>query len=356
MDNLQAIVDPHPSLLLRKIIHIDMDAFYASVEVRDNPKLAGLPIVIGGPPNSRSVVCTASYPARKFGIRSAMACSVARRLCPEAIFIAPNFEKYSAVSRELREIFSRYSALVEPLSLDEAYLDVTNNPSGEYAVKIAQSIRECIHRETGLTASAGVAPNKMVAKICSDFHKPNGITVVQPPQVASFMAPLPLRKIPGVGPVTEKFLLTKGLDKCSSVLSSTEDQLTDLIGSRGSWIYAAARGIDTSPVETGSERRSLGEEETFAVDLTQITDMNHALQRLSTSVHQSLQDSGYTGRTIQLKVKYSDFKTVTRRRSFDAVIGGADHIFATVQDLLTSTDAGTRPVRLLGVSLSNLAS
>jgi DNA polymerase IV len=356
MENPTNITAPHPSLLLRKIIHVDMDAFYASVEVRDNPKLAGLPIVIGGPPNSRSVVCTASYAARAYGIRSAMACSMAHRLCPAAIFIPPNFEKYTDVARALREIFSRYSALVEPLSLDEAYLDVTNNSEGLFAVKIAQAIRETIHRETGLTASAGVAPNKMVAKICSDFHKPNGITVVQPHQVADFMAPLPLRKIPGVGPVTEKHFLSKGLAKCSSVLERTEEELALLIGNRAPWIYAAARGIDTSPVETGWERRSLGEEETFPVDLTQLSEMNLVLRRLSESVHQSLSDSGYKGRTVQLKVKYSDFKTVTRQRSFAEVIGGADHIFSTVVDLLGVTDASTRPVRLLGVSISKLDS
>lgn len=345
----------HPSLLLRKIIHVDMDAFYASVEVRDNPKLLGLPIVIGGPPNSRSVVCTASYPARKFGIRSAMACSVAARLCPDAIFISPNFEKYTAVARQLREIFSQFSPLVEPMSLDEAYLDVTNNSAGLYAVQIARSIRESIQRETGLTASAGVAPNKMVAKICSDFNKPNGLTVVQPHQVPAFMAPLPLRKIPGVGPVTERHFLSKGLAKCEDVLGKSEMELTELLGNRAPWIYLAVRGIDTAPVETSWERKSLGEEETFAVDISELSDMEKVLQRISGSVHQSLLDAGHRGRTIQLKVKYSDFKTVTRQRSFPDQVIDANHIYETARELLGATEAQRRPVRLLGVSISNFA-
>src|SRR3989338_5154126 len=198
--------DIHPSLLKRKIIHFDMDAFYAAVEIRDDPRLQGKPIVIGGSPNSRSVVCTASYPARRYGIRSAMSCARAAFLCPEAIFIKPNFEKYKAASVQIREIFSRYTDLIEPLSLDEAYLDVTNNKLGLYAVQIAKRIKSDIVKELNLTGSAGVAPNKLVAKIASDLNKPDGLTIVLPHQVTEFMRNLPLRKINGIGPATEKRL------------------------------------------------------------------------------------------------------------------------------------------------------
>lgn len=343
----------HPSLLLRKIIHVDMDAFYASVEIRDNPKLQGLPVIVGGPPNSRSVVSTASYAARKFGVRSAMASSVAARLCPDAIFIRPNFEKYSAVAQQLREIFATYTPLVEPMSLDEAYLDVTNNPQGLFAVKIARSIKDTILHETGLTASAGVAPNKLVAKIASDFNKPNGLTVVIPEKVESFMADLPVRKLPGVGPVTERELVQKGLLKCRDIRQHSAEQLEELLGNRAEWLGWAAQGIDTSPVETHWERKSLGEEETLATDLTDLNAMTAILRRIADSVHESMSESGRCGRTIQVKVKYSDFKTVTRRRSFSEKVDNADMIYDTARELLTHTEAGKRPIRLLGISMSN---
>jgi DNA polymerase-4 len=346
--------DIHPLLLKRKIIHFDMDAFYAAVEIRDDPSLQGKPIVIGGPPNSRSVVCTASYPARRYGIRSAMACSKAARLCPEALFIMPNFEKYKAASLKIREIFSRYTDLIEPLSLDEAYLDVTNNKLGLYAVQIAKRIKLDIETELCLTGSAGVAPNKLVAKIASDINKPNGLTVVLPYQVRDFMRNLPLRKINGIGPVTEKRLNDAGLFICCDVWKRTFEQLEEALGENTAhWLFDCSRGIDDSEVETTWVRKSLGQEETFASDVLDCNWLVEKLQSLCRDVSFDLKRHQLKGRTVTIKVKYADFKQITRSQSLDLFVDDCENIFETAKILLEKTEVGVRQIRLLGVSVAN---
>jgi DNA polymerase-4 len=339
----------------RKIIHFDMDAYYASIEVRDDPTLKGRPIVVGGSPQSRGVVCTASYEARKFGIRSAMPCSQAARLCPDAIFLRPDFERYSAVSKQIRAVFGRYTDVIEPLSLDEAYLDVTNNARGLYAVKIASLIQQEIRDELKLSGSAGIAPNKLVAKIASDVRKPAGLTVVLPDQVAEFMRALPLRKIHGIGPATEKRLQAIGLSTCDDVRHRSLDDLIAALGENtATWLYDRARGIDHRPVEARSVRKSLGQEDTFAKDVLDLGVLEAELRRLSLGVAEELERTQLKGRTITLKVRYDDFRRITRSRSFPIATRNPDLIFSTVCELLKDTDAGKRKIRLLGVTLANL--
>ncbi len=341
----------------RKIIHVDMDAFYASVEQRDRPELRGLPVVVGGSPRSRGVVCTASYEARKFGIRSAMPSSQAHRRCPDAIFLPPDFERYARVSREIRAIFLRYTHLVEPLSLDEAYLDVTSNLVGaSTATEVAEAIRRDIARETELTASAGVAPNKFLAKVASDMRKPNGLTVVPPSDVEAFVRALPVRKVPGVGRVTEQALKQRGIHRCADFLRFGERELIEWFGSPGRWYFRLARGIDHRPVEPGAERKSVSIEDTFPRDLTRREQAEAALWDLCTGLEQRLVRHALAGRTIFLKVKYADFRVVTRRRSCDGAIHDAAECFAIVRSLLDKTDVGARPIRLLGVGVSHLLS
>ena len=343
----------HPSLLKRKIIPFDMDAFYASIEVRDDPNLLGRPVVVGGLPNSRAVVCTANYEARKYGIHSAMPCSQAFRLCPEAVFIKPNFEKYMAASLQMREIFKKYTPLIEPLSLDEAYLDVTNNEKGLYAVKIAKLIQDEIYEVSGLTGSAGVAPNKLLAKIASDMNKPKGLTVVVPEKAIIFMAELPLRKIHGVGPVTEKKLLSEGLQKCNDVWPYSFDELKIKLGNRAQWLYDSSRGIDERPVETSRIRKSLGQEETFVADLLSVDELKLKLIDLSHQVSESLKERNLKGRTLTLKIKYADFTQITRRKTFIESINDESLLSQQAMELLIGTEAGIRKIRLLGLSVSN---
>jgi DNA polymerase IV len=349
------MIEIHPSLLKRKIIHFDMDAFYASIEVRDDPKLKGRPVVVGGSPNSRAVVCTANYEARRYGIYSAMPCSQALRLCAEAVFIRPNFEKYVSASLQIREIFKKYTSLIEPLSLDEAYLDVTNNEQGLYAVKIAQLIQNEIYEMTGLTGSAGIAPNKLLAKIASDMRKPKGMTIVLPGQAIQFMQDLPLRKIHGIGPVAEKRLLSEGMQKCKDVWSYSLRELQVKLGKRAEWLYNSSRGIDERPVEPKRIRKSLGQEETFAVDILSVDELKVKLSDLSHAVSEDLQNKNLKGRTIILKVKYSDFTQVTRRKTFNFPVEKEAILLQIGTELLTGTEAGKRKIRLLGLSVSNWA-
>ena len=348
--------DIHPSLLTRKIIHFDMDAFYASVEVRDNPDLAGKPLVVGGSPNSRGVVCTASYEARKFGVRSAMACSQAYRLCPEAIFVKPDFERYAAESRKIREIFGRYTSIIEPLSLDEAYLDVTDNPFGLRATQIAKRIQDDILNELNLSGSAGVAPNKLVAKIASDINKPKGVTVVMPEQVLKFMGALPLRKIHGIGPATEKRLQKSGFHYCRDLWSWSAAALERELGNIGPWLYNRTRGIDDRPVRMHRERKSLGKEDTFSVDILDLAQLDKELVTLCLSVEAALKKRGIQGKTIVLKVKYSDFTLLTRSQTIDTATDSIVDILEVTRGLMKVTAAGRKKIRLLGVSLSNLSS
>lgn len=346
----------HPWLLARKIIHFDMDAFYAAVEVRDRPELKGKALVVGGSPQSRGVVCTASYEARKFGVRSAMPCSQAARLCPEAMFISPNFAKYKAASREIHEIFTRYTSIIEPLSLDEAYLDVTHNSQGLYATAIALRIQAAIRSELGLSGSAGVAPNKLIAKIASDFHKPEGITVVLPEQVERFMERLPLRRLHGIGPATDKRLKELGLETCSDVWRHSKEWLEAQLGSTGEWLYERSRGLDDRPVETHRERKSLGKEETFATDILDRSVLEHEIELIADEVGMALQRKGLRGRTITLKVKYADFTRCTRSQTLDRYTHDAALIRQCALRLLSSTEAGQRKIRLLGVSVANFES
>lgn len=347
------VVDVHPSLLERKIIHFDMDAFYAAIEIRDEPSLRGKPVVVGGSPASRGVVCTASYEARRYGIRSAMACAHVARLCPDAIFIRPNFEKYHRVSQQIRTIFAQYTDMIEPLSLDEAYLDVTNNPQGLFAVRIARMVQEEIFESLGLTGSAGVAPNKLIAKIASDIHKPRGLTVVLPEHVERFMESLPLRKIHGVGPVTEKRLASAGLHNCRDVWALAYPKLEAKVGSLASWLYEASRGIDTRPVETNWVRKSLGRESTFGADILDPSKLRAELAPIASEVASDLREEGLRGRTITLKVRYADFTRVTRQRSLSEAIDDQATILSLAEHLLEATDAGRKKIRLLGIAVSN---
>lgn len=346
----------HPSLLIRKIIHFDMDAFYASVEVRDDPRLKGLPVVVGGSPRSRGVVCSASYEARTFGVRSAMSCFQASKLCPDAVFIKPAFEKYTEASGIIREIFLQYTPLVEPLSLDEAYLDVTGNKHGLYAVQIARRLQKEIFAATRLTGSAGVAPNKLLAKIASDFRKPRGLTVVLPEQAQAFMETLPLRKIHGIGPATEARLAAAGFTRCSDIWPYTVGELTDRIGERmAEWLYARTRGLDERPVQPSRERKSVGRETTFATDSSDPAVLDDVLKNLAAEVARRLAARPLRGRTITLKVKYPNFEQITRRRTLSFPTHEASVLLATARELMLETEAAERRVRLLGISVSGLS-
>lgn len=338
----------------RKIVHVDMDAFYASVEVLDDPSLKGRPIIVGGRPGSRSVVCTASYEARRFGVRSAMSTTYAAKLCPGAIFLPPRFERYSEISKAVRAIFARYTDLIEPLSLDEAYLDVTDHPT-LYATKIAHEIRRSVFIELGLTCSAGVGPNKLIAKIASDMNKPNGLTVVQPHQVRDFLRDMPLRKIHGVGPATDKRLAAAGFVKCSDLWSVAPEQIELILGSWGRWIWRAARGIDHRQVVTHWERLSYGREDTLEADEVDVGRLERKIENLAAKVSRSLLKADKRGRTITLKVKYANFESITRAKSIDNETNDGFIISEICKNLLKQkTDAGRRPIRLVGVSVSKL--
>jgi DNA polymerase-4 len=336
----------------RKIIHIDMDAFYASVEQRDFPELKGKPVVVGGSPNSRSVVAAASYEARKFGIRSAIACSQAYRLCNHAIFVPPRFDAYKAVSSQIMSIFKEYTDLVEPLSLDEAFLDVTennfNNPS---ATRIADEIRAKIFTETSLTASAGVAPNKFLAKVASDMNKPNGITVIPPEKIAQILETLPVRKVPGIGKKTEEKMFELGIITTGDLQKWERDVLVELFGKTGEWYYRIARGVDEREVHPTRERKSVGVEDTFSTDISELKVLTEEIKKLSERAFKRLR--GSYGRTVTLKVTYSDFEKITRGFTPKNIPETLEEITQIAVGLLDQTEAGNRPIRLLGVSVSN---
>ncbi len=339
----------------RKIIHIDMDAFYASVEQRDNPDLRGKPIVVGGSTEGRGgVVATASYEARKFGIRSAMPSKRALQLCPHVLFIRPRFSAYKEVSNGLREIFSRYTDLIEPLSLDEAYLDVTEDKQNiGSAIEIARRIKQAIKDELYLTASAGVSINKFVAKIASDLNKPDGLTFISPAQIEKFMEDLPVEKFFGVGQVTAAKMKNMGLYTGADLKRLTEQELTHRFGKVGGFYYKIVRGIDNRQVQPHRETKSMGAEDTFPYDLTTIDEMSAELQKIAGNVANSLLRHQLKGRTITLKVKYSDFKQITRSMSFGRPVADYETLFDTAVDLLVKSDITDKKVRLLGISVSN---
>ncbi len=342
-------------LAVHKVIHIDMDAFYASVEMRDDPSLRGRPVVVGGSPQSRGVVAAASYEARRFGIHSAMPCARAYRLCPAAVFIPPDFEKYHAVSRQIRDIFHRYSPLVEPLSLDEAYLDVTDNhQANPSATRIAQAIKEDILRETQLTASAGVAPNKFLAKIASDENKPDGLFVIRPQDVAQFVGKLPLRKVPGIGNATLRVFEGMGIATCGELAALPLAQLTHRFGKRGAHFHRIARGIDDRPVEPYRERKSVSIEDTFADDHDEPEWLLERLADLSERLADRLKAAGVKGRTVTLKLRTAPFRTYTRSVTLDHHTDETAELLACATALYRQSGLMGQKLRLLGLGLHQL--
>lgn len=340
---------------IRKIIHVDMDAYYASIEQRDNGAYRGRPIVVGGSPEGRGgVVATASYEARRFGVRSAMSSKRAVQLCPQLIFVKPRFDVYKETSQQIRSIFSRYTDLIEPLSLDEAYLDVTQDKMDiGSAIEIARLIRKNIQSELRLTASAGVSVNKFLAKIASDLHKPDGLTFIGPSAVTRFMEKLPVEKFYGVGKVTSERMRNMGLHTGADLKKLTEQELVKHFGKSGHFYFQIVRGIDNREVEPYRETKSVGAEDTFPFDLTESADMNDELDKIAKLVSQRLIRHDLKGKTVTLKVKFSDFRQITRSQT---LADGTDerHVISTVaKDLLRAAGLNDDKVRLLGISVSN---
>ncbi len=340
---------------VRRILHCDMDAYYASVHVRDDPSLAGLPVVVGGDPSGRGVVASASYEARRFGIHSAMPAARAVRLCPDAVFIHPDFPRYRHESDKIFAIFREFTPLVEPASLDEAYLDVTDHlePWGT-ATAIAKEVRRRVREERRLTVSVGVGPNMLVAKVASDARKPDGLMVVPPEKVQAFLDPLPVRRLHGVGPATERALASLGIATVAELRARPREALLERFGKHGAMLYAFSRGIDEREVETDYERKSLGTETTYRTDLRRIEEMDEQLEQMAEEVANGLEKRTLAACTVTVKVRYSDFSTVTRSRTFAIPTANAGRLAALAKDLLRRTAAGGRPVRLLGVSTSTL--
>ena len=339
----------------RKIVHIDMDAFFASVEQLDNPELRGKPVIVGGRPDSRGVVAACSYEARYYGIHSAMPCSRAYALCSHAIFIRPRMERYRELSARIMKIFKQYTDIIEPLSLDEAFLDITENKKRQCsATLLAREICKKIYDETGLTASAGVSSNKFIAKIASDLHKPNGITVIEPKEIPKFINDLPIEKFFGVGKVTAARMIRLGIKNGADLKAQTLEYLVHNFGKHGFFYYDIARGRDTRPVCPSRTRKSIGAERTLREDITNIDEVVDILHDISARVANSLESKKLSCRTVTLKVRYSDFSTITRSHTFKDPVSNQLDLFAPVPRLLDSTEAGYRKVRLLGLSASNL--
>ncbi len=339
----------------RKIVHIDMDAFYAAVEQRDHPAYRDRPIVVGGSPESRGVVATCSYEARRFGIRSAMPASQAARLCPQAIFVRPRFEVYRQVSAQIQALFGEYTALVEPLSLDEAYLDVTGVTEHHGSASlIARDIKRRIRELTGLSASAGVSYNKFLAKLASDMDKPDGFCLIRPEQGAELVATLPIGRFHGIGPATEKRMHEHGIRTGAELREWTLERLQAVFGKAARYYYQAARGIDERPVSSQRLRQSLGSETTFPQDLHRVEDMLQALEQLAVDVAQGMAQRHLAAHTLTIKVKYADFRLVTRSLTRPVPMRDLNELRAHLAPLLARTDAGQRPVRLLGVTVSGL--
>jgi DNA polymerase IV len=338
----------------RKIIHIDMDAFYASVEQRDHPELRGKPVAVGGS-RERGVVAAASYEARRFGVHSAMASVTARRKCPDLIFVAPRFDVYKEISHQIREIFAEYTPLIEPLSLDEAYLDVTENLEGiPYATQIAQKIRARIRKETHLTASAGVSYNKFLAKMASGQRKPDGLFVITPEMGPAFVEMLPVGKFHGIGPATANKMNQLGILTGRDLKAQPLGFLQERFGKAGAYYHAIARGIDPRPVRPDRIRKSIGAENTFPKDLAGFEDMKTELRPIIDKVWRHCEQTGVRGRTVTLKVKYEDFRQITRSRSLAAGVESRSGLERVSLELLASLFPMSKGVRLLGVSLSSL--
>lgn len=344
-----------PELSGRKIIHVDMDAFYASVEQRDFPEYRNKPVIVGGSPQGRGVVAAASYEVRKFGVHSAMPAAKAVKLCPHAIFVKPRFDVYKEVSEQIREIFFEYSDLVEPLSLDEAYLDVTENhkkiPS---ATLIAHRIKKQIKGTTGLTASAGVSFNKFLAKIASDLDKPDGLCVITPEKAEEFIEQLSIGKFFGVGKATQQKMASLGIKTGADLKARDEVDLVKQFGKSGHHYYRIVRGIDNRQVKPNRIRKSIGKERTFSEDVSDLEWIRNFLTELAEKISQSMKKLDASGRTITLKVRYKDFETVTRSYTLHHYTNKTGELSETAIRLLNETEAGAREVRLLGISVSSL--
>ena len=338
---------------MRRIVHIDMDAFYASVEQRDDPALAGRPLAVGGQPNRRGVVAAASYEARAFGVYSAMSMARAVRLCPSLVIVPPDFPRYRAASHAVFAIFREVTPLVEPLSLDEAYLDVTENAWGEaLATNVAKRLKARIRDTTQLTASAGVAPNKFLAKVASGWKKPDGLTVISPERVEPFLQQLPVDALWGVGPVTARKLRARGVERLVDVRTTDARVLREAVGSLADWLRQLAAGIDDRPVVPHRDAKSSGSENTYPQDLTDLPAIRAEIAEMAARAAAWLARKMLLARTVTIKVRYSNFTTITRSHTAAPTRENEDVVARAVQ-LLDKTEAGVRPVRLLGVSVHN---
>ena len=343
---------------LRAILHSDLDAFYASVEQRDNPSLRGKPVIVGGNPQGRGVVATASYEARAFGVHSAQPCRLAMQLCPDAIFLRPRFEVYRATSQHIQAIYRQFTSLVEPLALDEVYLDITSLVGEDLAAatQIAQNIKHAIVEQTELTASVGVSYNKMLAKLASAHQNPDGLTVITPETAPAFLESLPVAKIFGVGDVTAARLKDLGITTGRELKQLSLERLQELFGKRGTVLYHFVRGEDERPVEPERERKSVGKETTFERDITERGEMLLVLEQLAEQVERRLVELEIAGKTITLKLRRHDFQLVTRSISPASPIQDAQTMMRSLRPLLDQLLMENKPVRLLGVTLSHLVS
>jgi DNA polymerase-4 len=339
---------------IRKILHIDMDAFYASVEQRDNPELIGKPIAVGGN-RERGVVAAASYEARKYGVKSAMASSIAAQRCPHLIFVKPRFEAYKEASQQIREVFEEYTHLVEPLSLDEAYLDVTeNNFDIEFAMDVASEIKAKIKARTGLTASAGISYNKFLAKIASDYNKPDGFYVITPSMAEDFIEKLPIERFFGVGKVTAKKMHLKGIFRGKDLKKKSEVQLTRWFGKSGDYYYNIVRGIDNRAVNPNRIRKSLGAERTYENDITTKEEIAENIELIADILNKRIKNAGGAGKSLTLKVKYGDFKQITRSKTLPDILTDAQ-IKSVALLLLESIPSIEKGIRLIGLQTANFA-
>ena len=337
--------------MTRRIVHIDMDAFYASVEQRDDPLLRARPVAVGGQPDRRGVVAAASYEARACGVHSAMSMAAALRLCPSLVVVPPDFARYKAASNAVLAIFREVTPLVEPLSLDEAYLDVTENTWGEpLATRVARRLKDRIRADTRLTASAGVAPNKFLAKIASGWKKPDGLTVISPDRVEGFLQQLPVDALWGVGPVTARKLRARGIDRLVDLRTADPALLQDTVGSLADWLRQLADGLDDRPVTPNREAKSSGSETTYAEDLTDLETIRQQIADMAADAAEWLVQRALSARTVTIKVRYDDFTTITRSHTAAPSRSRAE-LVGRALDLLGRTEAGRRAVRLLGVSV-----
>jgi DNA polymerase-4 len=337
------------------ILHIDMDAFYASVEIRDNPRLRGLPVVVGGSPKGRGVIAAASYEARKHGVYSAMPAAKAKRLCPQLVFVKPRMQHYASVSKAIREIFFRYTSLVEPLALDEAFLDVSGCEKlfGD-GPTIAKAVRETIQNELGLTASAGVAPNKFLAKLASDLDKPNGLVVVDPNEIQGFLDPLPISRVWGVGKQTLKKFERIGVQTIKQLRGLTVETMKSLFGINSEHFYRLARGQDSRSVVPDRIAKTISHESTFSHDITEPTAMRAWLLELTDQVARRMRRHSVRGKTVNLKIRFSDFATITRAQTMTVPSASTRELESVVDQIFSRVDMSGRAVRLLGMGVSNL--